>query len=113
MQQYLLVRRLWRAVTAVTLVTGGIALAAPMTRPARAATIATQVYGQPDFTTNTANSVTAGSLNLPQGTALDANGGLYVVDSHDNRVLYYPSGSTTATRVYGQSGFTSYTANSG
>ena len=113
MQQYHQIRRLWRAVTAVTLVTGGIALAAPMTRPARAAMIAAQVYGQPDFTTNTANRVTAGSLNLPQGTALDASGGLYVVDSHDNRVLYYPSGSTTATRVYGQSGFTSYTANSG
>ncbi len=37
---------------------------------------------------------------------------LYVADGNNNRVLYYPSGTTTATRVYGQAGsFTSNSAN--
>jgi hypothetical protein len=37
-----------------------------------------------------------------------------VADQYNNRVLFYPSGSTTATRVYGQGGsFTTNTANNG
>ncbi len=48
------------------------------------------------------------------GIALDSSGNLYVADEYNNRVLFYPAGSTTATRVYGQSGsFTSNTANNG
>ncbi|WP_238325526.1 NHL repeat-containing protein [Leptospira inadai] len=77
-------------------------------------TTATRVYGQPNFTSNTANNGgrTANSLSAPKGIALDPQGGLYVSDKFNNRVLYYPPGSTTATRVYGQNGdFT--TANSG
>ncbi|HTK10251.1 MAG TPA: NHL repeat-containing protein [Ktedonobacteraceae bacterium] len=77
-------------------------------------TIATRVYGQAgSFTTNTVNKngVSANSLNQPSGLALDSSGNLYVADTTNNRVLYFPSGSTTATRVYGQGG--SFTTNSG
>ncbi len=75
-------------------------------------TTATRVYGQlGSFTTGTANNggVTADSLNAPKGVAVDSSGGLYITDSGNNRVLYYTSGSTTASRVYGQSG--SFTTN--
>ena len=80
-------------------------------------TTATRVYGQGgSFTTNTQNNggVSANSLADPYGVALDGSGDLYVADSVNNRVLFYPSGSTTATRVYGQLGsFTTNSANNG
>ena len=80
-------------------------------------TTATQVYGQlGSFTTNTANlgGISANSLSRPFGVSLDSSGNLYVADTFNNRVLFYFSGSTTATRVYGQLGsFTSNTANNG
>ncbi len=80
-------------------------------------TTATRVYGQNgSFTTNTANNggISANSLNNPYGVALDSSGNLYVADSGNNRVLFYPAGSTTATRVYGQGGsFTSNAVNNG
>jgi sugar lactone lactonase YvrE len=79
-------------------------------------TIATQVYGQPGFTTNYANNggVSASSLNNPIYPTLDSSGNLYVADTLNNRVLFYPFGSTTATRVYGQlNSFTSTAANNG
>ena len=49
-------------------------------------------------------TVSANSLNNPYGLAVDSSGGLYVADCGNNRVLFYPAGSTTATRVYGQNG---------
>ena len=89
-------------------------------------TTATRVYGQGgDFTTNTSHggfdptnpnplqcytdpALSANSLNHPYGLALDGSGNLYVADTWNSRVLYYPAGSTTATRLYGQGGsFTS------
>jgi hypothetical protein len=42
-----------------------------------------------------------------EGVAADAAGGLYVADAGNNRVLHFPSGSTTADRVYGQPTFSS------
>ena len=56
------------------------------------------------FTTNTQNNggISANSLYEPVGVALDSSGNLYVADTGNSRVLFYPSGSTTATRVYGQ-----------
>jgi hypothetical protein len=80
-------------------------------------TTATRVYGQGgSFTTNTPNNggVSANSLYYPSGVALDSSGNLYVADYYNSRVLFYPSGSTTATRVYGQGGsFTTNTQNNG
>ena len=80
-------------------------------------TTATRVYGQfGSFTTNTGNNggVSANSLLAPFGVALDSSGNLYVADSANDRVLFYPSGSTTATQVYGQGGsFTANTINNG
>lgn len=86
--------------------------------PAGNSTIATRVYGQGNsFTSNTANlaGVSASSLYYPFGLALDTSNNLYVADTGNNRVLYYPAGgSTTAIQVYGQGGsFTSNTANNG
>ena len=79
-------------------------------------TTADRVYGQGgSFTTNPVNNggITANSLNVPWGVVVDA-GGVYIVDSKNHRVLYYPGTSTTATRVYGQGGsYTSNTLNNG
>ncbi|HEY1354057.1 MAG TPA: NHL repeat-containing protein [Ktedonobacteraceae bacterium] len=77
-------------------------------------TTATRVYGQAgSFTTSTNNKggVSANSLSHPGGVALDSSNNLYIADSNNNRVLFFPSGSTTATRVYGQGG--SFTTNFG
>ena len=80
-------------------------------------TTATVVYGQGGSFTSVApnkGGIGANSLNGPLGGAFDSSGNLYVADSYNNRVLFYPAGSTTATRVYGQGGsFTSYTQNNG
>jgi sugar lactone lactonase YvrE len=80
-------------------------------------TLATRVYGQNgSFITNSANTggVSANTLDLPEDLALDSGGNLYITDSANNRVLFFPSSSTTATRVYGQNGdFTTNSANSG
>ena len=80
-------------------------------------TTATRVYGQGGgFSTNTVNAggISANSLSGPLGIVLDASDNLYVVDKNNHRVLFYPVGSTTATRVYGQGGsFTTNTSNKG
>lgn len=73
---------------------------------------ATRVYGQAgSFTTATSNKggISADSLDTPEGIAVDSSGGVYIADTNNNRVLYYPAGSTTATKVYGQAG--SFTTN--
>ncbi|HMV42339.1 MAG TPA: hypothetical protein PLP33_10805 [Leptospiraceae bacterium] len=45
---------------------------------------------------------------------IDRSNGLYVADGGNNRVLYFPENSTTATIVFGQNdSFTSNTANNG
>ena len=79
-------------------------------------TTATRVYGQPGFSTNYANngSISVTSLNQPQAVAVDTSGDLYIADTSNNRVLFYPANSTTATQVYGQEGsFTSGSVNNG
>lgn len=79
-------------------------------------TTATRVYGQSgSFTSGTLNlgGISANSLNAPRGMWVDLDG-VYVADANNNRILFYPGTSTTATRVYGQGGsFTTNTANLG
>jgi len=77
--------------------------------------VATIVYGQASFNVCTANrglsSPTASTLNQPVSLARDSAGNLYVADEMNNRVLRFPSGSTTANMVYGQPSFISNQAN--
>ncbi len=77
-------------------------------------TTASRVYGQPDFSSGDPNNggISATSLNNPTGITVDATG-LYVVDSGNSRVLFFPGSNTTASRVYGQPDFTSSTSNNG
>lgn len=79
------------------------------------ATTASRVYGQGgNFNVGTANNggASANSLNSPNSVFADSSG-VYIADSLNHRVLFYPGTSTTATRVYGQNGsFTSITSNS-
>lgn len=72
----------------------------------RDASLPTEVWGQPNFASNGATLTNTG-LNIPSGITVDRSGGLYVADTGNNRVLYFPKGSKTASRVYGQSSFNS------
>lgn len=40
-------------------------------------------------------------LNYPADVEVDSSGNIYVVDSHNHRVLFWPSGSSTGTIVAG------------
>jgi hypothetical protein len=66
------------------------------------------VMGQPDLTSGAVNhggAVDASALNYPLGMAIDPQGGLYVADRNNHRVLYFANdGNTQADRVYGQLG---------
>jgi sugar lactone lactonase YvrE len=77
--------------------------------------IANRVYGQAgSFTTATCNlgGLGANTLCIPRGLAVDTHKNLYVADQGNSRVLEYPSGSTTAGRVFGQGTTgTNFTAN--
>jgi hypothetical protein len=70
---------------------------------------ADRVYGQgaagTNFAGTAANSggILAATLNQPDAVTADATG-VYITDTFNNRVLYYPGTSVTATRVYGQFG---------
>jgi len=68
-------------------------------------TTAERVYGQNSLlysSDENKDGVSNKSLYAPSGVALDGSSNLYVADALNNRVLFYPAGSTTATRVYGQ-----------
>jgi sugar lactone lactonase YvrE len=66
------------------------------------------VVGQPNFTTGypTQCSVppTASTLCQPMQAVVDAAGNVWVADYGNSRVLMFPPGSTTATRVFGTKG---------
>ncbi len=86
------------------------------------ATTASRVYGQFGVMTNSFSNnnnaggsgvPSAGNLNNPQGIFADATG-VYIADTNNHRILFYPTTSTTATRVYGQGGsFTTGNLNQG
>lgn len=73
--------------------------------------VATRVYGQLNFTSN-GTGTTASTLVGPEGVSISSDG-VYIADTGNNRVLYYPGTSTTATRVYGQPDFVSSNPNNG
>jgi sugar lactone lactonase YvrE len=74
------------------------------------------VFGQPDFTTQTAGSTSSSTLNQPWGVAMDASGNLWVADTGNNRVVAFSQAATvsspspTAFLVLGQPGFTTNTS---
>ncbi|MFO1417646.1 MAG: NHL repeat-containing protein [Methylotetracoccus sp.] len=76
------------------------------TSPLTTNTTADKVYGQPDFTQNTANNggLNQLSLNTPTSVALNSAGDLLVADSGNHRVLQFPAGLNKANRVLGQFG---------
>jgi sugar lactone lactonase YvrE len=78
---------------------------------------ATGVWGQPHFATRgSGQAASATSIGAPLGIAVDNSGNLYVAIPSDNRMLVFPTSTpigATATSVYGQSSFTSTTANAG
>jgi DNA-binding beta-propeller fold protein YncE len=63
------------------------------------------VFGQPDMTSNASHGGATG-LDEPNGVAVDNSDGVYVADTGNSRVLYYPIGTTTPTVVYGQPNLT-------
>src|SRR5207244_4502260 len=69
---------------------------------------ATKVWGEPDFNTRSF-ATTATNMWAPFGLAADSHGNLYVADSVNHRVLFFPAGSASgaaATKVLGQPDFT-------
>ena len=77
------------------------------------------MYGQPSFTTDTANNggVSATSLSTPVSVCVDpVSGNMYIADSVNMRILEFtnPLTDSTADRVFGQQGdFTTNTVNKG
>jgi len=68
---------------------------------------ATEVIGQPDFSTNTIDTgafpeASATSLALVTGIAVDSQGDLLAADVGNNRVLFFAAKAPMATRVLGQ-----------
>lgn len=66
--------------------------------------VADRVYGQPDFTTATTSypGYPERSLNLPKSVALDSEGGLYISDTGNHRVVYYAPDAEHPSFVYGK-----------
>lgn len=72
--------------------------------------VATNVIGQPDFTTTTANTgvfplTSASTLFAPTDVKVDSGGNLFIADTGNNRVVEFPANSKTASKVWGQSDF--------
>jgi sugar lactone lactonase YvrE len=79
---------------------------------------ASLVLGQAVFTTGTFITVTATSLNIPAGVAVDAQGNVYVADAGNNRVVQFSAeGGLTNGQAgdlfFGQGSGTGNAANAG
>lgn len=69
-------------------------------------TIASQVYGQPDFISGAfPGSPNQSSLKLPRGVAVDPNGNIWIADRANHRVLRYTPGTSAADGLIGQSSY--------
>jgi hypothetical protein len=80
--------------------------------------VADRVFGQPDFTHNTANNggISASSLDGPFGVTVDGAGRLWIADTSNNRVLEFDAPLTSdrvADAVIGQANFTHNLPNRG
>lgn len=72
------------------------------------------VFGQPDFSSSTADNggISASSLDLPHGVAVDGTGRLFIADHYNNRILVFHNAHQITTNkpaadiVLGQSSFT-------
>ena len=89
-------------------------MAFPLTPSLGAA--AKMVLGQADMTSTGANAgvfpqASPNTLSAPNDVKVDQNGNVFVVDTSNHRVLEFPSGSKSATRVWGQNDFVSNGAN--
>ena len=74
-------------------------------RPVDGVRPADLVLGQPDFTTGGVNAPGPASLRNPVGVAIGPDGGIFVSDTGNNRVVEFPAGASltaAAIRVYGQ-----------
>jgi uncharacterized protein (TIGR03437 family) len=70
------------------------------------------VLGQSDFNTGTAASTGPGSFRSPTAVAVGPDGGIFVSDTGNNRVLEFAAGASTnaaAIRAFGQPNFASST----
>ena len=71
------------------------------------------IYGQNgNYNTNTPSAGPNG-LRVPSQIAINSLDGALIADGDNNRVLYYPAGSTTASLVFGQANFFGTLANRG
>jgi uncharacterized protein (TIGR03437 family) len=73
---------------------------------------AKNVMGQSDVSTTTANTGTSpyaspNTLSAPADVKVDQNGNVYIADSGNNRIVSIPSGTKSASRVWGQNDFSS------
>jgi len=76
---------------------------------AGSSTSAIRVYGQSNsFSTRYNIPTNAATMNGPSA-AVFGDGGVFIADTYNHRVLYYSGTSTTVTRLYGQPDYTSYT----
>ena len=79
--------------------------------PKTAGGAATNVFGQTDFTTTTANlsvypQASPSTLSGPADVKVDGNGNVFIADASNNRALRMPAGSKSANQVWGQTDFT-------
>jgi sugar lactone lactonase YvrE len=65
---------------------------------------AVEVLGQ-DSMTSTLPGTSDATFSEPLGCAVDKQDNLYISDLINNRVMFFPKGSVNATRVYGQTNF--------